>query len=381
MRTRANEQSPTPILDLLVPLPTQDSERITGKFAAPFLASVGMVAMTENYSLLTVLFGFLLINFLVTAVHESGHLVAGCCVGFRFKGVLISPFRIRLNSGCWQFSIRPRVFRGLAYMSLDRVRRIRRRLIVFVSGGPAASILVGALAAVGGEMGLSRYNSTVPAFLEFFGIWSFLIGCISLIPFRSGRYSSDGALLRALLFSRMGCSQLIAAYAISAIKSDDYFPPAYLRRWLRVSSVLTDTNRVSFQARWLAYEAADNADTEGNNLEACLRDSTEMDDDQRDKLIVEAACFHAWQRKDVHKANVWLSRLRFSDRLHWLSRQRAEVAILCGRGRFDEAIAILEKGLSRIRHTHALNERERVEQGWTTWIGQIRDRAITATNT
>jgi hypothetical protein len=107
-------QSATPILDLLTPLPEPDMERVSGRFAAPFLAVVAAIAMTGNLAALAIPLGFVLINFLATAVHECGHLVAGWCVGLRFKGVRIDPFRIRLDSGRWIFRVRPRLFWGFA---------------------------------------------------------------------------------------------------------------------------------------------------------------------------------------------------------------------------------------------------------------------------
>jgi len=84
MTKPTGQTSATPILDLLQPLPEQDSERITGRFAAPFLAVVAAIVMTENLTTLLLPFGFLLINFLTVALHEFGHLLAGWSMGLRF---------------------------------------------------------------------------------------------------------------------------------------------------------------------------------------------------------------------------------------------------------------------------------------------------------
>lgn len=325
MNTTTEQPSATPILDLLHPLPMPDTERVNGRFATPFLLVVGAIAMTENLSSLSIPFGFLLINFLTIAIHEFGHLIAGWCVGLRFKGVRIDPFRIRIDSGQWKFRIRPKLFGGFAFMSLDRVRRVRRRLVAYVAGGPAASIVCGAAAAVAGEIGVARqYDSAWPTFLEFFGVWSLVIGCVSLFPFRVGRYANDGMLLRALLFWKPEATQLIASYALSTIKGDKPFPPDYVHRWFRLAGARTKLQDQNYLENWLAFEGAQDHEIAAQSLERCLADSARMDDDQRDKLIVEAAVFTAWHRHDAVKAEIWSKRIQLPDRLHPLWANQGE---------------------------------------------------------
>ena len=110
-------------------MPEPDVERITGRFAFPFLTGVAAIVVTENYSFLVVPFGFLAVNFLAIGIHELGHLVAGRCVGLRFESVTVSPFKFGTDSRSWKFRTQRRFFRGFASMSLDKVRRVRRRLI------------------------------------------------------------------------------------------------------------------------------------------------------------------------------------------------------------------------------------------------------------
>jgi hypothetical protein len=194
--------SATPILDLLKPLPKPHAERFTGRFAFPFLTVVAFVIFTGNLSFLMVLFGFLLINFLVITVHEFGHLIAGWFVGLPFVGVTIGPFVTKFRSGKWELKLRPRVSGGLAFMGLARIRRVRWRLIVLVAGGPASSLLFGFAALFGGELARARYDSPWPTFFEFFGVFSLFIGFLALLPIRAGRYAGDGMQLRAVLFSK-----------------------------------------------------------------------------------------------------------------------------------------------------------------------------------
>jgi hypothetical protein len=374
MTTEPLSNTATPILDLLKPLPEPDAERFTGRFALPFLTAVAFVVFTGNLSFLMVLFGFLLVNFLTIVIHEIGHLVAGCSVGLRFKGVRTDPFRIRIDSGKWKFKVRPRLFWGFAYMSLDRVRRVRGRLAIFIAGGPAASILCGIAGIVAGEFGIARYDSPWPAFIEFLGAWSLIIGCIALIPFRTHGFANDAMLLRALLFSKAEASQMVASYSLSAVKANGLFPPDYVPRWFRIAAAPTRLPSGDYYSNWLAYDAAQDKELAAQYLERCLAHCGLMDDEQRDRLIAEAAVFTGWRRGDVDKAEMWFRKIRSLDHLHQVWQTRVKIALLCARKQFEDALSEIDRGLSQMRQAPNSSESRRCEAAWISWRHQIAER-------
>lgn len=303
--------------------------------------------MTDNLTTLAIPFGFLLVNFLSIAFHEFGHLVAGWCVGLRFKGVRIDPFRIRIDSGKWKFKVRPRLFRGFAYMSFDLVRRVRSRLIVCVFGGPTASLALGLAGVVGGEYGLARhYDSPWPTFSEFLGVWSFFMGCLSLIPFKARGAVNDAVILRALLFREEEALPMIASYALSAVNDGTLLSPDYFTRWFTIASRPNHLQTNNYGANWLAYLAAQDEQTAAQFLEKCLADSALVEDDQRDILIAEAAVFTAWRRNDAEKAEVWSKQIQSADRLNALSAMRVRIAMLCVHEHFDAATSELNRVLA-----------------------------------
>jgi len=371
MTTQPASASATPILDLLQPLPDPDGDRANGHFAFPFLTAVAAIVLTENLSFLIVPFGFLLINFLTIAIHESGHLLAGLCVGLRFKGVRIDPFRARIDSGKWKFRIRPRLFWGFAFMSLDRVRRVRRRLIIFTLGGPAASILCGLAAVLAGEIGIARYDSPWPTFLEFLGVWSLIIGCISSVPFRTRGFANDAMLLRSLLFSKPDASHLIASYALSTPKNLCPFSPDYVPRWFRMAAAPTRLPN-EYYPNWLAYESSKENEVAARHLERCLAHSAGMDDESRDMLIAEAAVFTACRRDDTAKAEVWAKRIKSPGRLHQIWQARVAIALLCANKQFETALAELDLALSLIRKAPDSAQRQRIEDAWALWKQEIQ---------
>jgi hypothetical protein len=374
MTSEHTGDSATPILDLLKPLPEPDAERLTGRFALPFLTVVAFVVFTGNPSFLMVLFGFLLVNFLTTTIHEVGHLVAGWSMGLRFKGVRIDPFVLRIDSGKWKFKVLPRLSWGFALMSLDRVRRVRHRLIVFTAGGPAASILSGISAVVAGEIGRARYDSPWPTFLGFLGAWSLVIGFIGLVPFRVRGFANDAMLLRALLFSKPEATQMIASYALSTVKGNGLLPPDYVGRWFRIAAAQTRLPSGSYYANWLAYDNAQDKELGAQYLERCLAHCGHMDDEQRDKLMAQAAVFTGWRREDADKAETWFKRIRSLHRLHPVWQIRVKIALLCARKQFENALSELDQGLSLMRQIPNSSERQRCETAWISWRQQIEER-------
>jgi hypothetical protein len=366
--------SATPILDLLKPLPKPDAERFTGRFALPFLTVVAFIVFTGNLSFLIVLFGFLLVNFLVIAVHELGHLIAGWIVGLPFLGVTIGPFVAKLHRGKLELKLRPRVSGGLAFMGLTRIRRVRRRLIVLVAGGPVSSLLFGFAALLGGELARALYDSPWPTFFEFFGVFSLFIGFLALLPIRAGRYAGDGMQLRALLFSKSDAKQMIASHALASVKDYGLFPPDYFRRWWRMASAETSVQYTRFHADWLEYENAKESQVAAECLERCLADSAILDHEGRSKLMVEAAVFNACSREDNAKAKGWSKRSLAVRHLASLDRIRIEIALFYSSGQFDEALTSLARGLSMIQSAPLGNERHRCETAWEVWRQQIEQR-------
>src|SRR5690606_7263569 len=85
-----------------------------------------------------------LVLLLTAMVHESGHLLAGYLMRFRFHTLVVGLLRIsRVNNGRlqlqWQRGGSP--FNGLAASLPRQMERLARRLLWFALGGPLASLL------------------------------------------------------------------------------------------------------------------------------------------------------------------------------------------------------------------------------------------------
>jgi hypothetical protein len=369
-------ESSTPILDLLRPLPKPDQERATGRFALPFLTFSALISIAGDQYFLLVPLGLLAIALLSILVHELGHVVAGWCMGLRFKAARIGPASLRIDCGQWKFRIHPRLFHGYTLLSLDRIRRVRRRLVVSLIGSPLASVVSGALAIITAEIILARSDSSGwTAFLDCYGVWSLFMGCVGALYLRDG-YVTDGALLRALLFSRDEAKQLIAGYAMSTVKHDRLFPPDYFRRWFRMASLPSRLENESYCANWLAYEKEQDVSIAAQRLERCLARSEQMDEDMRDGLVAEAAFFHAYRRNDLAKAEKWWSLLAFPSRHNRLSRIRVEAGMAYARLEFERALGEVDRGLQLLGESPETAERLRLFEEWSRWRKEITDRIL-----
>jgi hypothetical protein len=121
-------------------------------------------------------------------------------------------------------------------MSFPKVSRLRRRLIVPGAGGPLASLVCGAAALIGGEMVGGKYDLPFLSIVQLFGAYSVFIGILSFRCLRVGPYPGDGMFLRALLRSKDGAKQLVAASALGALRNETPDGVNWHDRWVIVAN-------------------------------------------------------------------------------------------------------------------------------------------------
>lgn len=220
-------------------------------------------------------FMFYLLSFVLTViVHEVGHLLGGWIVGFRFSFISIGPFSLKLEYG----KIKLRVVRampaaGYAGMHVDRVRRLRRRLLFFTIAGPLTNLLAAAGTAIVLDYFLSASRSWfyLPAQI-FLGI-SLILGLSNLVPFRVGVLYTDGARIAMLLSSRLRSRRWMSIMVL-ANQNQKGVRSKYLRRtWLHAASSLPDGSVDDFAGSWMAYVSANDrkdAPSAALHLERCV---------------------------------------------------------------------------------------------------------------
>lgn len=373
-KSKVIQTSPTPILDLIEPLPKPADEIITGKFALPFLTFIALVAVTQNYSFLLVPLGISSALVLVVAIHECGHLLFGWCAGLAFRGVEIGPLCLLYIRRKWTLRLRPRIYIGAAHMVLRRIRRVRRQLAICTLGGPVSSYSFALLAFLVGELYRPTDTFGWTTLLEFSAFLSLVIAVFSTLPYRTRMGGNDAYLLRQLLASKTGSMQMIAAHAAFFAGRVEPISPAYFERWWKLASLHPETGYSPFYVSWNAYHAAKDPAIAAGHLEELLRQSLWHDVQTRNFLVAEAAFFTARNRPASGCSSVWLRRTQHIEWLDPLSRIRLDAALAESRQEFAKALAKCNSGLALIRANSNGPHSLKMESEWVDWKKQIEER-------
>lgn len=132
--------------------------------------TIGLFSLADNYNLSREMFGkwFIVIalGFISTLVHESGHAVAACRVGFKVKRIAVLPIEFDMARKRFGWASLPSKSDVAGYVQADvPVDADRRSAVIFALGGPLAEVaLAVALFAALTLAGTSRdMHSAAPA--------------------------------------------------------------------------------------------------------------------------------------------------------------------------------------------------------------------------
>lgn len=168
-----------------------------GKMGASSAVSMSKGAFISLLLLIIPLF------FLVIAVHEAGHALAGVAVNFTFKTYVVGPLMWQKDNGKWKFEWNKNVNTagGLVICMPNGTENLDKRFSIYAAGGPIASLVL-TLVAYG------IYSLMVPTStaLEVLRHSLYIIAFLSLIifistalPLRTKGFSSDGSRVLRLL--------------------------------------------------------------------------------------------------------------------------------------------------------------------------------------
>ena len=367
--------SKTPILDLEQPLPLPPRQRRSSTATLVVLTVIAVFGLRSLIPVVIVL-AYFLISLAVVAIHEFGHWLAGRSVGLRLTYLVIGPLKFILESGHWRVYRRSQFTSGLILMSLDKVRRVRRRLMIWVIGGPAASLITGAIALVACRAEGIGGDAKIGLPVATFAILSLLAGMQSLRNVRFRGYSGDGVLLRTLWSSYDGAKQQIAAHALHFQESKGWETPLWNRQWMSMASAPSVMHSTSFHTDLLQYHLSPDPDRAAECLERCLAGLAVLPPDQReenlDQIFLEAVAFMAWDRDDAEKAQAWFSRVTRPERASPILRRRVQIALSCAHRDFDKALAEIDEGLNSLDQVAPGTRAERLKSLWKEWRSVVR---------
>jgi hypothetical protein len=312
-------------------------------------------------------------------VHELGHLLAGWAVGFRFSLIQIGPFSLRIVHGLLKVRFRQEMTAfGYAGMHVNRLRRLRRRMLVFLAAGPAANLLSVAVVLLINRFfpQLSSAWAAMPAFQ--FTVVSLLLGIVSVMPFPSDA-TSDGARIDMLLRSRARARRWLNILALVHANDQGVRAKSWKHSWVKAATSLNDASRDRFRGNLLAYMSANgrkDAPVAALQLEKCLELAGQLPISTRDVLAQEAAVFAAWFRNDAVLADKWSAQLRKPRLVSNLAKITLRIATSCARRDFDNAKKGWQEGLAFIDRATKGNSHNLLKESWLEWQAEILEREI-----
>jgi hypothetical protein len=273
--------------------------------------------------------------YLMLAIHELGHVLAGLCAGFRCRSyrvgplVISRPFRISLYRGPGA------IVNGVAELYPVATSRLALRGVAMVAGGPVANFLSAAAVLL--------LPHPLSVFSALFIAFSVANGVNDLIPFESRLGVSDGRRIWMLLVQSERGERWLALLHLAGQLSDGVMPESLPTDFLAKAIAVRDASADTVQANAIAFSAAFHQhedDEAALRLETCLEYSSHATPIFREALQSEAAVFQARRRKRADLAEQWLAGIPSKPQTSWL-RARAEAAILEAKGDFDGALGKL----------------------------------------
>jgi hypothetical protein len=326
-----------------------------------------------DLSLLSALF----VLVLATTVHEVGHLLAGWVVGFRFSHIQVGPLTLRIGQGRLRVRFREMSALGYAGMHVNRLQRLRCRMLIFFAAGPATNLLSVLIVASLIISFPQLVNAWVAIPAAQFAVFSCLLGTLSLLPTPSTSTSSDGARIMMLLRSRDRARRWLNILALLHARDQGVRAKLWKNTWIRGACALNDVSRDTFRGNWLAYMSANGrnkAPDAALHLEKCLELARLLPISTRDVLALESTVFAAWFRNDALLADKWFAQLRKPNQVSRLANIRVGIATSCARRDFDNAKKEWQDGLAFIDRATKGNSQKLLKESWLGWRAEILER-------
>jgi hypothetical protein len=326
--------------------------------------------------LLFFLFYFLTL-FLALLIHELGHVAAGFTVGFHFQGIRIGPLTLAKTSKGLKVTVqRISNLDGIAAMGIQRLRRLRHKLAIYIAAGPLANLLSGLCVWLFLASQLSgRFPPTIRQSLGLFTALSIFVGVVNLIPFRrrNGMFT-DGAKLLGFATSKVKTRRWLCILALTMQTKSGVRLRNLKQTWIAHSCAISDQSLDALQAFWIAYlvcNDCEDPEPAARHLERCLERFGIASAEFKKMLLMECAIFQAWFRDDEQKAKIWSQKSESSPPVALLSQLRLAICMHWTGRRYDELTTAWEKGRIHIENLPASPAKNRLKDAWIEWKNEI----------
>lgn len=166
--------------------------------------------------------------FIIIALHEAGHALAGILVDFNFRMYVVGPFLWEKEGHHWRFKWNKNlnVAGGMVICVPTGAENLRKRFMIYAGGGPLASLVTAGffwlMYWLLDSINESQVNTAQMAayLLLNLSILSAAIFVVTIIPVHTGGFSSDGArMIRLARGGDVGRFELLLIKIISSSTS------------------------------------------------------------------------------------------------------------------------------------------------------------------
>ncbi|MCZ8022407.1 MAG: M50 family metallopeptidase [Cyclobacteriaceae bacterium] len=306
--------------------------------------------------------------FIVIALHEAGHAIAGVWVGFDFKFYVVGPFMWEKEDVKWKFSWNKNVNTagGLVLCLPTNDHNLRKRFAWFAAGGPLASLATGLLFFVL-YMLCKNYAFVGSLWLFVQGVLglacllSLFIFFVTALPFHAGGFSSDGARCLRLLSGGRKADFEVLLLKIITSSSSGTMPNALSERELQ-NALALGTEVGSPTAFYLNlylyyhYWSVNKLEEAEIYLQKYISCADEVPEGIRNGVWLEGVIFYGLVKPDYEKAIGYWSKYKPAALIAKVLALGAEATVLklqneseASEQKFKEAIAsqyqAIDKGI------------------------------------
>ena len=297
-----------------------------------------------------VVFLFIPTFFLVIGIHEAGHALVGVLLKFDFRMYAVGPFMWSKEINGWKFKWNKNVNTagGMVICLPTGSENLAKRFSLYALGGPLASLAfsIGAyllFRAIEFQPSVSMiFTGVAKYFSLLLSLFSFLILLITIIPFRMGGFSSDGARALQLLLGGDKARFEVLLLKIIGSSTSGIRPCLLNREELKEAELLAEKTGaflgiyISGIQHQVEFDGGSLVKAEEYILKYVVN-ADKIPDGLRNSVWVDAAFFFAFGRKDLEKAMFFWNKFHPSAILAKAQILAADAAINTLKGNYASA--------------------------------------------
>lgn len=324
---------------------------------------------------------------LVIALHETGHLLAGLAQGFRLALYTAGFLGIRGTERGAQlfFNKDISLVGGLAATFPERLVSgpdLRRKFAWIVAAGPLTSLAVGIAGIAIGRMVLLQMDAPASlstkagiVFLFVTGIMSSLIFLVTILPLPTNGFMTDGARLLSLLHRGEKGLREEAGLSVMALMGAGRLPGEYPPDLIERLTALPADNLLGLNGHFIAFtHYLDRGDVErartfAQTVETNI--SVAPAGPFRRYYLKEIVFFHAFLMRDAEKVHsLWAGIQKSAEKDKDAATFRVKAALALLEAQPEIATAHVEAGLKKVTNLPFRGQRRFEEK----WLLAIQDK-------